>query len=573
MYKILIYIMIALCQPASMYAQNLKADDSYEYPVKTGTTEWKSLKSRANRVKSCQIPDEMLKKISTSQLLETCLDYPYFIDMVAFDNIYDGFDKMLSEFNGIRELFKRADVLPTVIQRCKATDPSLIVMEKSLYEKGHFAFRQLCLEMILYHLVEKNQLKQSNAIDILEECVRRYNSKINCPEYYIGYSFSALSNTTLKVLDMAEGKQEKAKLEFTMFIDHNDVYSKAKEYLEKFKLSDSKLRVMAGPPDPIPDDVVEADIYTPACTHLVNTYYTPEMSQADIEYYDNLYTSAYTEAILISSSSNTYNCHGYAWYVSEGGENVWIGYMPYGYPQLPFMQDGSYTEVSDMSDAQKVFHGFLHSDITTETPGWVQSKWGRGPLMKHEIGDCPFGLPDDIKYYTAETFVDIIWLPVYSTLGDLVSSGQVQSSVDFRAGREIRLIDGFRVQRYSEFNAEIIESCWPASNNVESGMYHYNSEIQLSQELTDRDSQSEEKSDITETLNKDLLLYPNPASDILYVRGMEKFDLKITDCYGRVIKRVLYCTGKIDISDLHKGIYIIQISGQNVNHIQKIIKE
>jgi len=34
----------------------------------------------------------------------------------------------------------------------------------------------------------------------------------------------------------------------------------------------------------------------------------------------------YNGARLLEAPSLKYNCHGYAWHVSEGGEKVWIGY-------------------------------------------------------------------------------------------------------------------------------------------------------------------------------------------------------------------------------------------------------
>ena len=81
----------------------------WDFPVKPGTAEWKSLKNRHERCNACQIPDDVLPVLSTEQLIEVCLRYPFLIDIRAFDNILTGFDKYSRDFNGFRELIKRSD--------------------------------------------------------------------------------------------------------------------------------------------------------------------------------------------------------------------------------------------------------------------------------------------------------------------------------------------------------------------------------------------------------------------------------------------------------------------------------
>ena len=46
---------------------------AWDYPVKPGTEEWKSLKSHCEKISVCQIPNEILKNCSTEDLLEICL--------------------------------------------------------------------------------------------------------------------------------------------------------------------------------------------------------------------------------------------------------------------------------------------------------------------------------------------------------------------------------------------------------------------------------------------------------------------------------------------------------------------
>ncbi|MDF1576806.1 MAG: hypothetical protein P1P86_16595, partial [Bacteroidales bacterium] len=84
---------------------------------------------------------------------------------------------------------------------------------------------------------------------------------------------------------------------------------------------------------------------------LINTYcqdnvYTPKGAQVDVVYiagewedsirhkFDSIAMALYPNATKINtyvgySTTKLFNCHGYAWHVSEGGAYVWIGWEPY----------------------------------------------------------------------------------------------------------------------------------------------------------------------------------------------------------------------------------------------------
>jgi len=92
--------------------------------------------------------------------------------------------------------------------------------------------------------------------------------------------------------------------------------------------------------------------------------------------------------IELNTLSAQYNCHGYAWHVSDGGNKVRIEGGP-----GPYIEDenASYIQTSSTKNLRKVYYnGGGHSAITTETSGIVISKWGWGPLVRHAVNDCPY---------------------------------------------------------------------------------------------------------------------------------------------------------------------------------------
>ena len=76
-------------------------------PHKPGTEAWQALSTHEDMLKACQIPAEILKTVSTEELIELCLAYPLLGDIFAYNGIQEGISKVSARFNGLQELFKR----------------------------------------------------------------------------------------------------------------------------------------------------------------------------------------------------------------------------------------------------------------------------------------------------------------------------------------------------------------------------------------------------------------------------------------------------------------------------------
>ena len=146
----------------------------------------------------------------------------------------------------------------------------------------------------------------------------------------------------------------------------------------------------------------QSNVSTPK-GNSVTAYIVPEMTDTERQYYDNQY-SALNRTLLYyfndnRSSSKRFNCHGYAWNMSEGGPVRWIGYYVTTDEDV-YMTDGSYIRVCNEIYPGKVsWVGGDHSAITTATPGRWRSKWNMFPLMEHNKDDTPFGT--NYAYYAS----------------------------------------------------------------------------------------------------------------------------------------------------------------------------
>lgn len=102
-----------------------------------------------------------------------------------------------------------------------------------------------------------------------------------------------------------------------------------------------------------------------------------------------------------AAATHEYNCHGYAWYVSEDGSNGWINNNDYyNDPNLSKYWTGlqSYVTGSTANGRKIHYSNDDHSAITTTNSSYAISKWGKCPLYLHLKADCPY-VSTGLVYY------------------------------------------------------------------------------------------------------------------------------------------------------------------------------
>jgi hypothetical protein len=111
-------------------------------------------------------------------------------------------------------------------------------------------------------------------------------------------------------------------------------------------------------------------------------------------------------ADTLAGVSSTYNCHGYAWHMSDGGDTVRIPYIP-DVEKYYSGANPTYREVGSSGKYKKVYYnGAQHSAIVDSvSTNWVISKWGNGPLVRHLPNHCPY---NDQYTYTLEYYELIV---------------------------------------------------------------------------------------------------------------------------------------------------------------------
>lgn len=158
--------------------------DKYEYPIVPGTPEWINLKTGEEMYKACQIPSHTLKSMCPIGLIDSWLTYPLKGNIVAWETLQLGFDKLTDNFNGLSELLNRQDVPKVLLNKYKSINPSGYPVDATAVEKGRYALDFSILEITLaqYKILEK--LSQTQREELIKTAFEKRALKLCDGIYY-----------------------------------------------------------------------------------------------------------------------------------------------------------------------------------------------------------------------------------------------------------------------------------------------------------------------------------------------------------------------------------------------------
>lgn len=90
-------------------------DTPYVFPITPADPEWRDFDTKQEMDKACQIPEQILTRLTTRALLETVLSQPFVSDYVCFNTYEDAAKNFYNTFNGFRELLSREDLTPALL--------------------------------------------------------------------------------------------------------------------------------------------------------------------------------------------------------------------------------------------------------------------------------------------------------------------------------------------------------------------------------------------------------------------------------------------------------------------------
>ena len=317
---------------------------------------WQHLETNEERWATLQIPERLFTSLSTEELVEACMSYPLALDCYAFNNVQYGISEVTSRFNGFAKLKQREDAFDKVLDFYSRKLDEIELFGNT----AGYTFKPLSLSfyerfIVSGYLLPTEDLKNSDKL---------VNLYYKADE--IHNSFEELQGQTL-----------------------SESISSLKESLN----IDSKTREIAS--------YTLVTIYTPKGLPVIALKNICKDMAAEEKEGLNFIEKDFPRAQIIDEATCAYNCHAYAWYISEGGKEYWIDqYYEDNDNVSNFWNDGTYKE-THMDFAQKIYYPVGDHSAVAETPITYISKWGRMPLVRHASNYGPYNR-SELKYFTKD---------------------------------------------------------------------------------------------------------------------------------------------------------------------------
>ena len=217
-------------------------------------------------------------------------------------------------------------------------------------------------------------------------------------------------------------------------------------------------------------------LYTPNGSQ-VYAFMRQELIPSDILYYTAECASLYPNAEILTNASATYNCHSYAWHLTEGGTticwlNQWLDSPNNTLKNLHYYwEDGSYEQTTEANAVKIFYYQGDHSAVKSTThTGKYESKWGSWPLVRHSPTYGPYTNMQNRRYYYRPcppivNFIGTVTRPIVVAVDRTITScGDINvqnvtvtngAKLTLNAAGKVNIISGFDVQLGSTF--EIIK--------------------------------------------------------------------------------------------------------------------
>lgn len=316
---------------------------------------WRHIESIPERITGLQIRPDVIHTIPTQELLDSCVNFPYLFNFYLYGRDQHAFELLTDEFNGLKELLNRNDAFIYIYNRMEnfPNDFECIKKEDNV-GKGRFSLQTLFVEYLLIQDAVFTQI-EDGMMDSLISVIEKNLEIIHNNPLIFGSVHDVPISMAISRMNRIRGKNLSLK-------SSGNGYS-------------------------------NTIIYTPNGTPVSALIATQEHNTNDSLMIIAEMATKYSQAEIIDGPTKKYNCHAYAWHVSEGGNKVWLNRPN----ESNYWSDGSYMEVPE-SIATKVSYLGDHSAIRISSNEYI-SKWGNGALVRHAPNYVPVSYSSPNKYY------------------------------------------------------------------------------------------------------------------------------------------------------------------------------
>ncbi len=150
---------------------------TYDFPIKPGTTEWSGLVTESERFNAMQIPDDILSRLTTLALVKTCLNFPAFGYITAYENSQTGFVILATKFNGLKELANRPNAARHLINIYKETGETGFLSPNLHLDEKYWTIKFNWIEILLTQNKMLSSISNEDKKNLLIICQDKFKIK------------------------------------------------------------------------------------------------------------------------------------------------------------------------------------------------------------------------------------------------------------------------------------------------------------------------------------------------------------------------------------------------------------
>ena len=155
----------------------LRSGILWDYPLRPGMEEWKLLETEQERIDALQVPEDILSKLSSDDIVRLCITFPSFGHFTAFNTPQDGFSIMLSRYNIFGYLLSQKDIGKSLIEAYK--DADLSGFKKFPYSNEFWPIKLYYIELLLAQKEILQILSLEEKLELVSEAKTKFSKKID----------------------------------------------------------------------------------------------------------------------------------------------------------------------------------------------------------------------------------------------------------------------------------------------------------------------------------------------------------------------------------------------------------
>jgi len=155
-------------------------DQAYVYPVEAAKG-----KPSEERIQMFKIPETVLHCLSTEALVKSCLDYPDFGLVWAYNSLQQGFDQVSNRCNGFDELWRRSDKFQMLYSIYQQKNPDRGNWNSYTdLENGIYLANIVDLELVISQYEVLHDLSVSDKTELFQLALDNQKKKVDLIKYW-----------------------------------------------------------------------------------------------------------------------------------------------------------------------------------------------------------------------------------------------------------------------------------------------------------------------------------------------------------------------------------------------------